>query len=219
MTGFWFWWGNPKRLHLGDDGYAIFAYRYTKLYRALVEYTRSRGMHNLLYVWSPSNEANFDFYPGDRWVDIVGLDVYEQGTVHGPNLDLFKGELRKLTRFADDHGKIAILAETGFRMGYPEVETRFWTRNVLKPIVEGPEPFRLAWVLSWMNAQWERSPYIPYMGMNNQDAINDFWQFFRAPQTLFEGDFTGIETNKFAIRPLVPGQFKTSQPFLSGGQS
>jgi hypothetical protein len=202
MTGFWFWWGNPKQLHRGQFDYAAFAYRYKKLYKALVEYTRSKGMHNLLYVWSPSNEANFDFYPGDNWVDIVGLDVYEQGTDYGPSLENFKFELAKLTDFAEKHGKIAVLAETGFRMGYPEVETKFWTKNVLKPLLEGKKFAGVAWVLSWMNAQWERNPYIPYAGMENKEAIEDFVLFYKSPQTLFEGDFSGIETANFVVNPL-----------------
>jgi mannan endo-1,4-beta-mannosidase len=208
MTGFWFWWGNPRQLAPENLEYASFAYQYKKLYRALVKYTRDKGMHNLLYVWSPSNEANFDFYPGDDFVDIVGLDVYEQGTVYGPDLDTFKSELRKLTNYADSHGKIAIVAETGFRMGYPEVETMFWTQNVLKPLVEGPDAFRVAWVLSWMNAQWERSPYIPYAGMDNPVAIDDFVRFYKAPQTLFEGDFAGLETKNFEIRSTSSDQSK-----------
>jgi len=208
MTGFWFWWGNPRQLRPENLEYTSFADRYKKIYRALVKYTRAKGMHHLLYVWAPSNEANFDFYPGDEVVDIVGLDVYEQGTVYGPRLDAFKSELGRLTKFADSHGKIAVLAETGFRMGYPEVETMFWTENVLKPIASGPEVFRVAWVLSWMNAQWERNPYIPFAGMDNQLAVEDFVRFFRAPQTLFEGDFMGIETKNFMMRPSYLGEVR-----------
>jgi mannan endo-1,4-beta-mannosidase len=202
MTGFWFWWGNPRQLRPEDGSYHDFAHRYKKLYRSLVAYTRLKGAHNLLYAWAPSNEVNFDFYPGDEWVDVVGLDVYEQGTEYGPSLSSFKAELRKLTSFAESHGKISILAETGFRMGYPVIEPRFWTENVLKPLTEDAGNLRVAWVLSWMNAQWERNPYIPYRGMQHQAAIEDFRQFFFAPQTLFEGDFSGIETSEFVINPL-----------------
>ena len=202
MSGFWFWWGNIRQDRVGMRGYNTFPYRYKRLYRALVEYTRAKGAHNLLYAWSPSDKANFDFYPGDNWVDIVGLDIYEQGTMYGPSLESFRMELNKLTNFADDHKKIAVLAETGFRMGYPDVETRFWTEKVLTPLIQGPERLRLAWVLTWMNAQWERSPYIPYQGMENQEAIDDFRLFYQAPQTLFEGDFVGIETDNFKVTPL-----------------
>ena len=201
MSGFWFWWGNLRQNHVGTHEYNTFAYRYKKLYRSLVEYTRAKGAHNLLYAWSPSDKANFDFYPGDNWVDIVGLDIYEQGTMYGPSLESFRMELSKLTKFADEHQKIAVLAETGFRMGYPDVEAKFWTEKVLAPLIRGPERLRLAWVLTWMNAQWERSPYIPYQGMENQEAIADFRLFYQAPQTLFEGDFVGIETNNFKVAP------------------
>jgi hypothetical protein len=206
MSGFWFWWGDLRQHSFGKKGHSTFAYRYKKLYRALVEYTRANGAHNLLYAWSPSNEAKFDFYPGDHWVDIVGLDIYEQGTTYGPSLDIFRMELGRLTKFADEHHKIAVLAETGFRMGYPDVETKFWTEKVLAPLIQGPERLRVAWVLTWMNAQWERSPYIPYLGMENQEALADFRLFYQAPQTLFEGDFVGIETTNFRVLPFFLSQ-------------
>lgn len=206
MSGFWFWWGNLGEFSLESAGYQEFAVRYKQLYRALVKYTRAHGVHNLLYIWSPSNEANFDFYPGDDWVDIVGLDIYEQGTAYGPSLDAFSKEIDKVTEYANTHGKIAILAETGFRMGYPEVETFFWTEKVLAPLMARPSGPGVAWVLSWMNAQWEKSPYTPYEGMQNLSAMIDFRGFFRAQPTLFEGDFSGIETAAFKIHAdrIVP---------------
>ena len=200
MTGFWFWWGLPQHQQAGSREYEEFAFRYKKLYRALVKYTRFKGVHNLLYIWSPSNEANFDFYPGDDWVDILGLDVYEQGTPYGPTLDSFQREMEKISNYARNKRKIAVLAETGFRMGYPEVETYFWTEKVLRPLKRSKNRIEVAWVLSWMNAQWERSPYIPFAGMQNSNAIQDFDKFLKASETLFEGDFDGIDGPNFKIK-------------------
>lgn len=59
----WFWWGY--------DG----AETYVALWRTMFDYFRSRGVNNLIWVWTTQlkDEA---FYPGDDYVDIVGRDIY-----------------------------------------------------------------------------------------------------------------------------------------------
>ncbi|MER6737058.1 glycoside hydrolase family 26 protein [Streptomyces puniciscabiei] len=69
--GHGFWWA-------GQDPAA-----YRKLWRITYDYlVGTRGLHNLLFVWSPSAwEGTFarepgDYYPGGRHVDLVGVDDY-----------------------------------------------------------------------------------------------------------------------------------------------
>lgn len=65
MTGA-FWWG-------GRDPET-----FRKVWRQLfVYYTRDKGLHNLIWVWSPlvSTKA-LDYYPGNAYVDVTGLDIY-----------------------------------------------------------------------------------------------------------------------------------------------
>ena len=69
MNGGWFWWsGTP------GDSCCI------KLYRQLFDYlTVKKGLTNIIWVWSPSSQKNNlmkDYYPGDKYVDIVGFDIY-----------------------------------------------------------------------------------------------------------------------------------------------
>ncbi|MFG3291060.1 glycoside hydrolase family 26 protein [Streptomyces sp. NPDC048179] len=56
---------------------------YRKLWRLTYDYlVGSRGLHNLLFVWSPSawngtsTHEPADYYPGGRYVDVVGVDDY-----------------------------------------------------------------------------------------------------------------------------------------------
>ncbi|MGY4926943.1 glycoside hydrolase family 26 protein [Streptomyces sp. 900105755] len=56
---------------------------YRKLWYVTYDYlVNSRGLHNLLFVWAPSAwEGTFarepgDYYPGGRYVDVVGVDDY-----------------------------------------------------------------------------------------------------------------------------------------------
>lgn len=66
MNGAWFWWGKKSP--------RIFI----RVWRHMFDYfSKSRGLDNLLWVFSPNYGDNpGDYYPGDRYVDITGLDAY-----------------------------------------------------------------------------------------------------------------------------------------------
>lgn len=64
----WFWWG--------DDG----AQAYKALWKYMFEYFRSRGLNNLIWVWT-SQTSDKDFYPGDEYVDLIGTDIYDELSV------------------------------------------------------------------------------------------------------------------------------------------
>ena len=61
-SGGWFWWGAS-----GPDAYiALYQYMFTY-------FTEVKGLHNLIWVW---NGQSKDWYPGDKYVDIIGDDIY-----------------------------------------------------------------------------------------------------------------------------------------------
>lgn len=63
-AGKWFWWGAS-----GSDAYKalyIFMYDY---------FTNTKKLDNLIWVW---NGQSSTWYPGDKYVDIVSEDIYEQ---------------------------------------------------------------------------------------------------------------------------------------------
>jgi mannan endo-1,4-beta-mannosidase len=66
MNGGWFWWGANK-----PDAFIL-------VWRHMFDYfTKEKQLNNLLWVYSPNHgEKTADYYPGDRYVDIVGLDAY-----------------------------------------------------------------------------------------------------------------------------------------------
>ena len=192
MNGNWFWWGSAT----------CSPEEYVKLYRMTVDHMREKGVKNILYVWSPDTEFAQEYYPGDDYVDILGLDVYEMGAADYKPMEMCVGEFEKLTDFAAEHNKIAAMTETGLRMEngkfrYPEEIPDYWTKNILKPIVSNPKLNRLVWVESWYSADWSYKHksqfYFPYKGIekdfkNGQKAIDDFIKFYNHPATLFEDD-------------------------------
>ena len=66
MNGDWFWWGGKDP---GD---------FVKVWKDMFDYySKDKGLHNLLWVYSPNHGNKVDaYYPGDRYADLVGLDAY-----------------------------------------------------------------------------------------------------------------------------------------------
>lgn len=192
MNGFWFWWGSDNCTP--DE--------YIKLYRMTIDYLRSKKVTNVLYVWSPDTRFTLEYYPGDDYVDILGLDIYEMGAIDYKPMELVISELEKMNDFAVQHDKVAAITETGLRNDkgiyrYPEEIPDYWTNYVLNPILNNPKLNRIIWVESWYSVDWSEKRtsqfYVPYRGIekdfkNGQMAIDDFLEFYNNPATLFEND-------------------------------
>lgn len=68
-SGGWFWWG--------AKGAGPFKELWQLLYNRLTNYHQ---LHNLIWVYTGTDTINPDWYPGDQYVDIVGLDIYTEAT-------------------------------------------------------------------------------------------------------------------------------------------
>jgi mannan endo-1,4-beta-mannosidase len=66
MNGGWFWWGKKEPA------------AFIRVWRHMFDYfTNTKGLDNLLWVYSPNHgQKTADYYPGDNYVDMVGLDAY-----------------------------------------------------------------------------------------------------------------------------------------------
>lgn len=173
MDGDWFWWGTKTKNHSAE--------LYIEFYQLAVNYIKERT-NLVLFAWSPNGQVKESYYPGDGYVDIVGLDIYE------PSKNDLKSKLIDLSSFANEHNKVAILAETGNRNNYVNNDPDFWTSNILDAIVEGGNEIRIAWVLAWFNAPWKNSQedlFIPDDSSPNA-AKEDFIQFKNDTHTLFQ---------------------------------
>jgi len=69
MNGGWFWWGDRN----ADEFKALWWYTFDYV-------TNTKGLHNILWVYSPSENSltrSFTkYYPGDNYADLVSLDWY-----------------------------------------------------------------------------------------------------------------------------------------------
>lgn len=169
-TGSWFWWG--QRLCTVEE--------YKELWKMTVDRLRLHGVP-LLTVYSPNpcdGEAQYmERYPGDAWVDVLGLDAY-----HGGTSDEFVSRLGNALAIMDSLSerlaKPYVLSETG-REGLPE--TNWWTGVLLR----GIGAYSPAYVLVWRNAHQAIKPghfYAPFPG---QASADDFMRFHALPSTRF----------------------------------
>lgn len=182
FDGDWFWWGAG---HCSREDFIT-------LWQFTVSYLRdSLGVHNFIYAFSPDNKFNSQEeylrrYPGDDYVDLLGVDNYGDFGRDG-RYDL-PGGLRKLKIVSDcarQKGKLAAFTETGLE-SIPN--PGWWTGSLLQTLKQ--EKLSLCYVLVWRNDT--KSPthfYAPYPG---HSSVPDFLQFYNDPYTLFEKDLKGV---------------------------
>lgn len=88
MNGSWFWWGSKSAtLPIAADFTALWQYTFNYL-------TTTKNLHNILWYYTPSAreshianpafKTELFYYPGHNYVDIIGLDVYND-TLSIPN--------------------------------------------------------------------------------------------------------------------------------------
>lgn len=121
MNGFWYPWGQPKALNpqsVADPKNTPAAY--VAAYRHVVNVFRAAGATNVNWMWSPNLvDANpgislASLYPGDSYVDVIGLSGYESDAT-----------MTFDSRFTDTFADLAevaptkpiVIAETGVAAG------------------------------------------------------------------------------------------------------
>jgi mannan endo-1,4-beta-mannosidase len=176
MNGNWFWWGSS----------ATTPANYVLLYRLLVNYVKERTT-SVLFAWSPNNPVNFTYYPGDEFVDVLGVDMYEI------NESTLRSNLGMIVDQAQASQKVAILSETGYRVQNDNASL-YWNNTILPAIINDPteKSLRIAWVLTWINASWS-FPYVPHSG-SGQTAKNKFIEFKESPHAVFADEMLNMYT-------------------------
>lgn len=182
-TQSWSWWGSSCTTE--SD--------FIALWRFTVQYLRdTRGVHNFLYAISPqmdelySNARNRLLFrwPGDEWVDFVGMDCY-----HGIWDQAFISNLKALEKVSQDKKKPCGVTETGKESF---TETDFWTRHILSPL----EGRRVSMVTMWRNKyvgsdESDKHYFSVYPGHPSED---DFRAMYGDARSLFSRDLPDMYT-------------------------
>ena len=170
-TGSWFWWGQD--LCTADQ--------YKALWKLTYDYmVNERGLTNLVWAYSPgagglNDELFAERYPGDEIIDMVGFDCYQYGDNASYILDM-KNALQVAERFAEKHGKLMAVTETG----YEGVKDAEWWTSV---IYEAVKDYSVSYVLTWRNAcDRPEHFYAPYP---EHDSAEDFKAFADLEHMMF----------------------------------
>jgi len=177
FDGDWFWWGKP---YCSKD-------EFISLWQFTVSYLRDElGVHNFIYAFSPDNrftteEEFLERYPGDEWVDMVGMDNYADLGRDRYDLETAAKKLKIVSDYAKKKHKLAAFTETGLE-SIPN--TTWWTDTLLKLLKTND--LELSYVLVWRND--ENSPTHYYAPFPGQVSEEDFKAFYNDEFTLFEND-------------------------------
>jgi mannan endo-1,4-beta-mannosidase len=181
FDGDWFWWGKS---HTSREDFI-------SLWRFTVSYLRdSLQVHNFIYAFSPDNKFNseaefLERYPGDEWVDMVGMDNYGDLGRNGYDLDRAQRKLKIISDYAKKSNKLAAFTETGLE----SIPDSLWWTNTLLKVIKSKD-LELAYVLVWRNDQKSETHY--YAPFPGQVSAPDFVKFYNDPFTLFEKDLKRI---------------------------
>lgn len=171
MSGSWFWWGAK---HCTTE-------EYKQLFRMTVEKFRQLGLTNVVWSYSPGADGNdtpehfFSFYPGDAYVDMLGVDLYQYS---GSEEFIRQGqlEMKIMHDYAKPRGMLYALTETGYR-NTPDPQ---WFTGTLRKAFAG---YRPSYVLLWRNA-WD-NPEENFGPAPEKMCADDFRKFAKDILLLF----------------------------------
>ncbi|WP_298239039.1 glycosyl hydrolase [uncultured Algibacter sp.] len=184
FDGDWFWWGKP---HCSKE-------EFITMWRFTVSYMRDTlKLHNIIYAFSPdckfnTEEEYLDRYPGDEWVDLLGMDDYHDFKLG--DLEAVAKKLKIVSDYAIKKKKLAAFTETGLE----SIPDPIWWTDKLLPIIKR-EDIKLCYVLVWRND--EDSPTHYYAPFPNQVSAENFVAFYNDSHVLFENDLKHIYNRRW----------------------
>jgi len=170
-TQTWNWWGTKCAT---DE-------EFVNLWKFTIRYLRdTKGIHQMMYAISPQmdfvypeTKERLTFrWPGDEWVDFIGIDCY-----HGRNKEAFASNVRHLSELAFEKNKPCGVTETGIEgVGYP----RYFTEEVLPAL----ENNKISMIVFWRND--DRSANHHFISYKGHSSEEDFRKFCESPVILLE---------------------------------
>lgn len=126
------------------------------------------NVHNLIYVYAPnlvSNQSEYlKNYPGDQFVDILGIDVYDFRNRNYINSTI--RNLQIVEAIANEKNKLFALTETGLEN---VTETNWYTQSLYRAIRSSSITYTMVWrndMATFFHA--------PFLGHPAEDNFNEF---------------------------------------------
>ena len=179
-TQTWSWWGAS----------CTTTEEFINLWKFTVKYLRdTKGVHNFIYAISPqmdSAKTVDDFYfrwPGDEWVDFVGMDCYQ-----GINNAVFVTNLKAISKVSLAKLKPCGVTETGVE-GF--TATDYWTTNIHAPLTGR----RVSMVVTWRNKYDPMESGTHYFSVfPGHPSERDFVKMYNQENSFFCSDLPDMYT-------------------------
>jgi len=172
-TQTWNWWGAK----CATDKEFVELWKFTIRYLC-----DTKGIHQMLFAISPQMDFVYSEtkerltfrWPGDEYVDFIGIDCY-----HGRKKEAFASNVKYLSQLAVEKNKPCGVTETGIEsVGYPA----YFTEEIL-PVLEIN---KISMIVFWRNDDRSQTHhYIPFKG---HSAEVDFKNFCNSPIIRMESD-------------------------------
>lgn len=171
----WSWWGSQCTT---DQ-------EFKDLWQWTVKYLRdTKGVHNVIYAISPqidsqqSEDEYLGRWPGDEWVDFLGMDCYQ-----GINNAVFTSNLKTLSRISASKNKPCGVTETGVE-GF--TKATYWTENIHAPMTGRKVSLLVTWRNKYVGTDESDKHYFSvYPG---HPSAADFVSMYRQNNTFFRSD-------------------------------
>ena len=138
-------------------------------------------------IYNEPENAFLERFPGEQYVDMVGIDIYEfdnDDAAYQQNLSV---SLDVMMAAAKKVGKIPALTETGCR-GISQKKD--WFTKTLWPVLQ---KYQVSYVLFWRNA-WDKPQEEAYLpGVGDGAIVNDFKAFKNEKKVLFVKDIKKVK--------------------------
>lgn len=181
MDGNWFWWGSKQ----------CTTQEFIELFKFTIDYLRiTKGINEMLVAYSPDCKFNslkeyYSWYPGDEYVDIMGVDVYGDLETDARVPDAIK-KLHIVIKAAKSKNKFAALTETGLE----NVTDDQWYTQKLNRVLQDPQiAAYLSYVMVWRN---DENVHF-FFTHKGHSAEKDAQEFLSQPEILLLQDFNQIK--------------------------
>ena len=202
MTGWWMswsgkWQGGGKTDAYGDPSYPDGPERFRDAYRHIITLFRNEGVHHITWFFHPDiqrmpdvewNSAKY-YYPGDDYIDWIGLSVYgvqfvdERWKTFSKSLDEGATFIKEIS----DKKPIALL-EVGITDGREDGSKAKWFKETFKDILSNPYLKFSAFV--YWDEDWE-----------NEDGSFTHLKIDSSPESL-DAFQKGIENPRFISKSI-----------------
>ena len=182
-TGSGFWWGKGNASR--DEFVALWQYTVHYL-------NEEKGLHNLIWAYSPdmthisSRTDYLEYWPGDEYIDILGLDAYDRDGANYGHKGLQLVRLGNV--IAAEKHKMFALTETGLENNNPDESAYYnkkWWTQMLYHIFSGQ---RVSFALVWRNGDFPRNGGHYFNAWRGCYSEDDFKSFAQKKDVLLESD-------------------------------